>query len=251
MKKQPTEALEVREKNGDLTAPNDVSVTDLIRAAIGSGLGPDGIAKLVELQERIQDRQAEREFAQALLAFQNECPVIHKNKTAEVVSKRTGGKFSYDFASLDYLAATIRPHLDRHGISYSFDCAIADGIMTVKTILRHVGGHREVTSFSAPIDKEALMNESQKVASASSYARRYGLMLALGIATGGEDDDGRKAGTKLLTDDQVATLQALIQETGANQSRFLQFMGVEQIASISIKDYQKAVRSLEAKRARS
>jgi hypothetical protein len=217
------------------------NIAALMELAISREVTPEALGKLVDLYERLDARRAAREFADALLRFQSDCPVIAKNRTADA------GKYRYDYSSLDYLAVTIRPHLERHGISYTFDCALDGGTVHVVTILRHTGGHEERTTFAAPIDSSARMNPMQQAASATSYARRYGLLLALGLATG-EDDDGRGSVGAFINEDQVQTLVDLIAESGANLPQFLKWMNVEQIAQIPERDYRKALRALEQKK---
>jgi hypothetical protein len=161
-------------------------VASILQSAIESGVSVDTLGKLVELQERVMAKQAEQEFNAALLAFQAECPIINKNKTADT------GKYTYEYADLSHLVASIRPLLTKHGLSFSFDSGIADGKVSVTCIVAHIGGHKVPTKFTAPTDAKSAMNDTQKVASAVSYCQRYALRLALGL-TVGEDDDGRRA----------------------------------------------------------
>jgi hypothetical protein len=227
-----------------LTTTTEPSIGEMIQTALQTGIKPDDLGKMLDVWERMKDREAKTKFAAALLAFQNSCPTIARNKHAG------NDRFGYDYATLDYIASVIRPHLDQQGLSYQFDSSIDNGMVRVTTIIRHTGGHEERTTFSAPIDPKASMNDPQKVASATSYARRYGLMLALGLATGGEDDDGKAAGSKYITEEQVSTLTDLIADSGADLPRFLNFMAVDQLAHIAARDYGKATRALRARKER-
>jgi hypothetical protein len=64
----------------------------------------------------------------------------------------------------------------------------------VTCIVHHVKGHAEASSFRAPVDSGAKMNEMQRSASSLTYAKRYAFQNAFGILTGDQDDDGRGAG---------------------------------------------------------
>ena len=243
----------MKDTKTDLVVPQESSLpertqptaAELIQAAITQGLDPDGLTKLVELHERVEAKRAAQEFAAALAAFQKDCPTVVKNKTAG------SGSYTYDYADLPYIVSTVRPHLIRHGLSFSFDQEFADKQITVTTTIRHTGGHAERSSFRAPYDAGGKMNDIQKVGSATTYAKRYGLLDALGIMTGETDDDGNAAGMESITDSQVATIEALVTEiglSGRKRERFLKMFGVDQVGHIKRRDYQTAVRALEGLR---
>jgi hypothetical protein len=174
--------------NTELAKTASPSVAEMIHYGIERGHDAESMTKLYDLYERMEAKAAARQFAGALLAFQTDCPVISKPATVNT------GKYNYDYAPLDYIKKEAQPHLNAHGLSFTQDSNLTDGMVSVTTIVRHIGGHEERTSFNAPIDATAKMNDTQKVASAVSYARRYGLVLALGITPGGEDDDGQAGG---------------------------------------------------------
>lgn len=163
------------------------NVANMLATALDRGMSPEALEKLVMLQERVMAKQAEAEFNAALLDFQGDCPIIGKSRTVDT------GKYSYDYAELSHIVHAVRPLLKAYGLSFSFDSDMDSGKVTVRCIISHVGGHSKVTTFSAPVDTSARMNDTQKVASAITYARRYALVLALGL-TIGEDDDGRALG---------------------------------------------------------
>jgi hypothetical protein len=65
------------------------------------------------------------------------------------------------------------------------------GKASVSTTLVHASGEWISLSLSLPVGGKG--ETPQGVASAITYARRYGLMAILGIAAGDEDDDGEEA----------------------------------------------------------
>lgn len=165
----------------------------MLGTALDKGLNTDAIEKLVNLQERILAKNAEREYISAMTRFQSNCPPIAKNKKATVTTAG-GGNYSYEYATLDHIAETIAPLLELCGLSYTFDSSLSDGLVRVVCTLSHNGGHSKQSEFTAPVDQGMKVGAAQKVASALTYARRYALVSALGLTTtGDDDDDGRTA----------------------------------------------------------
>lgn len=158
---------------------------DMIRTAIDKGMEPESLGKLLDLQDRVLDRQAETEFNAAKRAFQAECPFINRNKSANIPNGP-----SYDYADLEHIIRTIRPLLDRCGFTYGFTQKADGAILTVTCILKHEAGHSEERQFSAPwAQKSGAVSEMQKFAMATTFCERYSLCLALGLPIG-KDRDG-------------------------------------------------------------
>ncbi len=78
------------------------------------------------------------------------------------------------------------------GLSWWQGIAQADGGQVLRTIIFHTSGE-QMPASDWPIAVDDWTN-SQKVGSASTYARRYGLNAALGLAVGVTDDDGEANG---------------------------------------------------------
>lgn len=162
----------------------------LIKTAIDKGIDPEALGKLLDLQDRVLAKQAESEFTQAKKKFQARCPVINKNRHADI---KGGAKYS--FADLENITQTIRPLLEEHGFSWSFTQRHNGDIVEVVCILKHESGHKEETSFSAPWTTNAGMSPMQKYA--SMYAPRSNRRLhviemgSTGIHPGERDSMGR------------------------------------------------------------
>lgn len=229
---------------------DDIRDDALIRLAIDKNVDVDKLERLIALKEREVARNARDAFFQALANFQEKCPPVVKNKTAEIVSRRTGGKFSYGYASLDELQRHIRPYLRAENLSYSFDVE-ADGKerLIVTCILRHIDGHFERASFPVPIETTERMSGAQANGAALSYGKRQALSAVLGLSIE-EDTDGKRADAPdLITEEQAADIDALIDEVyGPRRERFMKWLKVDTVAEIKAADYRRAVSELERMR---
>lgn len=185
-------------KSSELAHPSPsfptVNPEALIARAIEKGVPIEALEKLLAMREQLVKEQARIAFFSALSKFQGECPVIEKNRVAKIVSKRTGSEYSYNYAPIDTIANVIGPILAKHGLSYAFKTQFEGGgsstVVNVTCIAYHVSGHHEESPFKVPIDALASMSEPQKVAAASTFARRYALCSVFGIVTGEDDNDG-------------------------------------------------------------
>lgn len=236
---------------GEVTAMQPLAganqVQRLFELAIDKGLDVQGLEKLVTLHERVADRAAAQEFAKALAAFQEECPPIRKTSTVQV-TPRSGMKYSYNFAKLEEIVRVVRPLLVKHGLSFSWDSETGEKTIKSTCTLEHVNGHKRSASFSCVIDSPSpQMPQQHKTSGSNTFARRQALVQVLGLTTTEPDDDGHPVGDT-ITDSQVADIEALISEVGADRVRFLKYCKVEEPGQIRAADYAEAVRALEQKR---
>lgn len=226
-----------------------LDVADLMRHAIDKGVSVEALEKLVTLHERLADRVAASEFAQAMADFQSECPAIPKSSRASINTK-SGARYSYQYAELPAIARVVNPLLAKRGLSYTWDSDMTEaGLMHCVCTLRHVNGHSISASFTAPLDEEARMSVTQKGGAALTFAKRQSLVQVLGLTTTDPDTDLAGAGsTDSITAKQEADLDAMISEVNADRARFLKYMGVEALDQLRASDYSRAVAALNAKR---
>lgn len=114
----------------------------------------------------------------AMQAALAEMTVVHRDRTADM------GNYSYSYADLGSVLDMCRPILAQHGLSLT-QITGTDG---VSTGFMHSSGQWCVYP---PLRIPSRGNDAQSAGSAITYARRYSLLAALGIAT--EDDDGQAA----------------------------------------------------------
>ncbi len=223
-------------------------VRELYKYAIDKGTaGVEALDKLMELHERIEKRNAAKEFNDAMARFQEACPELPKSSKA-TIAPRGGIKFSYNFADLDSIARIIRKPLYENGLSYSWDEETVSGNLTSTCIVHHINGHERRSSFTCPSEwSSGSMSAQQKVAATNSFARRQSLIQVLGLTTTELDNDGGPIG-EMITDKQAADLEAIISEVGADRDRFLKYLEVDDLGALPVTQFSAAVAALERKR---
>ena len=246
----PQTVLQVATERVTALAPvasGPAQVLALMTQAVEKGMPVETMESLQRMYHSEQDRQAAREFADAMAQFQATCPAIPKSSTAKVTSKRTGSTFSYTYAELDQIAETVKPHLHGLGLSFSWDSAFTEKMVTATCTLRHRNGHATVSHFSCPTDSESAMSGQQQHAAALTFAKRQSLIAVLGLTTT-EPDVENAASAERIGPNQEALLDALIGEVGADKPKLLKWLGVTALAELPTADYQRAINALETKR---
>lgn len=226
--------------------PQTTAVTpmDLLDRAMQRGMDAEALGKLLELQQRWEADQARKAFVQAMAAFKAEPLKIDKKKAVE-----HNGKYMYSHATLAQVVDAVVGALSKHGLSHRWETQQEGELITVSCVITHELGHSERTTLSGAPDKSGAKNSIQAVGSTVTYLQRYTLMAATGLAAHDMDDDGRKAEpAETITPQQVADIDALIQEVGADKAKFLKWARVESLDQIPAKSYETVVKQLEAKR---
>ena len=223
------------------------SITALLHLAVEKGTPVDQLSKLVDLHERMEARQAAKDFADAMAHFQAECPSIKKSSSANIVTSG-GGQFAYTYAELDEIARTINPILAKHGLSYTWDTSADEKMLTVVCTVRHINGHSISSSFILPVESKSAMSAQQKYGAAQTFASRKSLSAALGLTTTDSDTDGKSEDPVTITEDQQTVLSDLLKEAQATPSRFYKYLGVTSLAEIKAVDYEHAKTTLERKK---
>lgn len=183
---------------------------EIVRLAANPQIDVAKLGALIDLQERVERREAEGAFNRAFAAMQAEIPVIVERGKADRGDR--GGVYSY--AKFEDVLEVLRPILRRHGFGLAHETEYLDNGARVKVtgILTHQDGHATRSMFLASADSGGGKNSVQAMGSSTSYGRRYTTFDLLGIATRAQDDDAQKSGEPEAPekfDDWFADLEAV------------------------------------------
>jgi hypothetical protein len=170
------------------------------RAAMNPNVDIDKMERLLQMQERIMERNARSAYSTALAEMQPHLPVITergkivvRDKVTKEITQSTG------YALWEDINEAIKPVLAEYGFALSFKTGVMpDGKITVTGILSHRQGHQEETTMALPHDSTGSKNAVQAVGSSTSYGKRYTASALLNITSRGEDDDGEKSSPKVI-----------------------------------------------------
>ena len=152
------------------------------------------------------------EISPALVAALGELDELARDKTAKVPMK-TGGSYTYKYTDLGSVLGYVRPVLAKHDLAVMQPVTSENRAVSVQTIILHKSGQcREFPPLVMPAG-----GTPQEVGSAITYARRYSLLAALGLAT--EDDDGKAATEAVQRADDVPDTPPVM--SPANVTRFM------------------------------
>lgn len=164
-------------------------MTVIERCALNPNVDVEKMQKLLDMQERILNRNAKQSFAAALAGMQADMPQITKNGEIKI-----NGKVQSKYALFEDINEQVKPVLQKYGFAISFRVKQNEKSIKIIAILSHQEGHSEETELDLPIDTSGNKNSVQSVGSSLQYGKRYAMCALLNISTGGEDDDGSAVG---------------------------------------------------------
>jgi hypothetical protein len=224
------------------------------RVALNPAIDIDKMERLLEMQERILNRNAKIAFTSALAEMQPKLPVVDR-KGNITIHKKDADKIpanviqSTPYALWEDINDAIRPCLAEHGFAISFRIKKESDRVEVTAILSHRDGHSEETMLSLPMDSTGSKNNVQAIGSSTSYGKRYTACALLNITSRGEDDDGKTAGAEIaINDQQREELAALLDETATDEARFYAFFKIEYLAELPANRFGEAKAMLETKK---
>jgi len=208
------------------------------RAAFNPDVDVDKMQRLLDMQERILNKNAEIAFNQAMARLQPNLPTIHK------ATKGHNTKY----AKYEDIDKQLRPYYTSEGFSISFTSKKNEsGTETYYGTLSHQEGHSRTAEIDLPADNSGGKNAIQAKGSTISYAKRYLLTMLLNVITTDEDDDGYKGGTTFITEGEVKVLDDMIKKSGANKEKFLEHIGIKSLEELPENKFKEAETALNAK----
>lgn len=173
--------------------PQDQMMAIIERVVLDPNCDVDKMDKIISLQERMFDKNAQIAFSKAMVACQSDMPMV----TATVVNTQTNSSY----VKYEHLMAQIKPIYVKHGFALSFGeelCSKKDNI-TVSCDVVHLDGHSKKYEATLPIDSCGIKGSVNKTgihatASAYTYAKRYLATMIFNIAVADHDDDAVAAG---------------------------------------------------------
>lgn len=238
-------------ENAVVAHGDDAMVGVIERALHDPSIDIEKLERLTALYERLQAGAAKRAYISALRIVQGKLPTINRKGRIEIKEKGTDNIIqSTAYAKWEDIHDAILPVLAEGGFMLSFRVGAAqDGRITVTAVLSHDMGHQEETMMTLPFDSTGSKNNVQAIGSSASYGKRYTAQALLNLNSRGEDDDGKAAGgtPEIINQKQVASIQKKIVEAGADIKLFCEYLGVDKIEEIPMKQYKKATIALDLK----
>ena len=203
-------------------------LADMMHAAMARGLTTENVSVMKEMLgmfERMDAKQAEKAFTQALARIQSFCRGrVHAVKPVP----NNDGSIRYRYADLDEIMTVVQPALDREGMAVSFDTTYENNRLFAICELSHKGGHKASKRYGVQIGTgPPKASITQADGSAITYAKRGAICNWFNIVAnkdndGAGGDDVRDLGS-YITPEQAKSLRARVLATGSNMDAFLKY----------------------------
>jgi len=229
----------------DPNLPETVGPNAVVLMAMQKGYTPELIEKMMDLQERNDNKIAKQSFHKAMAEFKAILPPVFKDKDNK--------QYNSKYASESSLLNTLNPFLSKQGLSASFSFPETQGdILKVTCTITHKNGYGESVTLPGPLDTSGSKNPLQQVRSTVTYLRKATFEAITGIATSDptSDDDGNSSNiNEFISDKQLSSLTDMINSKEADEVKFLKYMKIESLDKMHVKDFGKAMTALKAKKA--
>ena len=165
----------------------------LISQAIKQNASVDTMERLLKMRQDLKAEFAKEQFDISMANFQMDCPIVKKTKSVPTSS----GAIAYKYAPIESIVSQVKKYLKKHGFSYMIKTETLEKKVKAICVVKHKDGHSEESSMSVPLGtKTNIMSETQVVAAALTFAKRYAFCNSFGILTGDSDDDGKSFGAE-------------------------------------------------------
>ena len=258
MKTESTDLVAAQHELAVSPLPSSLDIGAMLTTAIAAGITPENattLERMMAMYERMEERDAEKQFARAFAALQADMPEI---KAVKAVPDKNGN-LKYRFAPYEDIMEIVKPLLQKHGFTVTFSCAFSEGRVNQTCTLQHTGGHKSANQFAARIGSGPPgCSEAQGDGAAATYAKRHALCYALNIVIE-RDEDGADPKTRAqvigapISPEQVQTLNEMVRDCqaaggpGLDLPKFLDFAKAKSIGEIGTADYPRAFAALQKK----
>lgn len=252
MSSKAVQKIEAAPPPATLPASESAAVMSMIeRAARDPSVDIVKMERLFEMAERVKNREAEAAFNTAMSQAQAAIKAVTRNRKNDQTKSK--------YADMTAIADTAMPTIYEHGfgvMTSEFESKRPDHL-GVALDVTHSAGHSKRFEFNIPFDGAGIKGNANKTpthayGSTLAYGERYGKCKIFGIAT--KDDDGNaasaKAGSELVSDEQIDAISKKIIEVGANVEAFLKMGEVESISEIAANRFDQVMALLEMKKKR-
>jgi hypothetical protein len=223
----------------------------IIAQAIKNGAGEKELAileRMFDFDIRVKEREAKEAYSDSMSQWKANAPDIAKDRNVKFQTAK--GPTEYSHASLANVTATINKSMSPFGLHAAWKTDQPNGKITVTCTISHRLGHSESTSLTAESDNSGNKNAIQALGSTISYLERYTILALTGLATHEQDTDGILTGEpeEAINDQNFADITTLIQEVGADETKFCKFLKIKSLSEMPVSMYERAIKELERKR---
>jgi len=243
-------------------SPSDSPSTVLAlieRLALDPGAAVEKLERMITMYEGLKAKEAELAYNAAkgrILKRLAGIKIVKNRAVLQELDKakpQTGTCAAFKYAPLEEIDRHLRPLLAEEDMDLSYSDEPGEGgSILIRGRLKHLpGGYYEDSFMPAPPDTTGGKSNVQAVGSTNSFLRRYVVCNIFNIVVVGDDDDGT-GGT--IDEAQTKTILHLIEKAKVGP-KFLKYMkarSVEEagsleaaVATIAVRDYRKAISTLE------
>jgi hypothetical protein len=249
-KAKPSTAVAVHQPQQQVAVAAPRSLLEVIALAVRDpACDAAKMNAMLDVQERIEARDAKKAFNDAFILLQGELPVIRADRKIEIKAKDSTGERngrvlqSTPYATFANIMKICFPILQKHGFTLAFSTEpMPDGRLLVRGHLKGYG-HEQTTAFPLPAETSGSKNNLQGWGSSQSYGKRYCTIALLNIiseAIEDADTDGHKGNfvrskdgfadipeeTVKITDKQLEELLNLLTWAGISDPNFCATYGL-------------------------
>lgn len=196
----------------------------LLQAAIEKGFDANRIAQFMDLQDRMEKKQALEEYIAAMNRCQKRMPIVVRDSE----NKQTNSRF----ARLEAVANKIKPIYTEEGFTLEFgeEDSPLEKHRRIVCEVQHIGGHLKKFHLDSPIDDVGAKGTANKTAvqglgSLVTYLRRYLTLMVFNIVIADSDNDGNDDQATLTEEEEnVLRAKMLDCENAGSPVREFQFI---------------------------